>query len=82
MLETEKVLEVLKDVTEIDEVRKNPDLRWYDVGIVDSLRTIEIIVALEEKFPPLAISPAEIDRDLWATPQHVVQYVMQRIGRA
>ena len=76
----DKVLDVLADVSETQEVRALPDLRLYDQHILDSLKTVELIVALEQAFG-IEISPAEFDREQWATPGQIVAYVEERLVR-
>lgn len=81
MAEERVVYEVLARVVESDEVVRNPDLRWYDVRLVDSLRTVEIIVELESTFN-IAIAPADVDAEQWATPRRVADFVRDRVENA
>ncbi len=76
-----KVIDVLADVSEMDEVRTLPDVRLYDTHILDSLKTVELIVALEQAFG-VEIPPTEFEREQWATPRKLVSYMEQRIGRS
>ncbi len=46
MTPTDQILEVLANVAETDEVRTNPDLALYDLQVLDSMKTVELIVAL------------------------------------
>jgi D-alanine--poly(phosphoribitol) ligase subunit 2 len=80
MSTAEKVLAVLADVVEVDEVRQNPDLRLYDLDILDSLKTVELIVAFSEKLG-VEVSPAELEREQWATPSKIVAFVEDRLRR-
>jgi D-alanine--poly(phosphoribitol) ligase subunit 2 len=75
----EKTLAVLADVTEIDEVRLDPDIRLYDLHILDSLATVQLMVAFSEEFG-LEISPAEFEPEQWATPRNIVTYMIGRVG--
>lgn len=76
----DKVLSVLADVTEFGDVQKNLDLDLYDLHLLDSMKTIELILALEESFG-ITISPAELERETWATPRKIVEYLETRITR-
>jgi D-alanine--poly(phosphoribitol) ligase subunit 2 len=76
----ERVLAILADVLETEAPRRDPELRLYDVHLLDSLRTVELIVALEESFG-FEISPAQLDRSEWATPRLIVDYVARRVER-
>jgi D-alanine--poly(phosphoribitol) ligase subunit 2 len=58
-------------VAETDEVRTNLDLPLYDYQLLDSIRTVELMVRIEEEFG-LKISPAAFDRESWQTPRKIV----------
>lgn len=74
----EKILDVLASVAETDEVRSNPDLALYDLQILDSMKTVELIVALGREVG-VEVSPAEFDREAWATPAKLVADVEKRL---
>ena len=76
---SDRVLEVLVGVSEIEGVRHNPDVRLYDLAILDSLKTVELIVAFSSEFG-IEISPAELSSDEWATPRRIVSYMERRVG--
>ncbi len=80
MSNSEQVLSVLAEVAETPEVRQNLDLRLYDLDILDSLKTVELIVAFSQSFG-VEISPAELEREQWATPRHIVSFMENRLGR-
>lgn len=75
----ERVIQVLRDVTESDDVLTQPDLPLYGSGLLDSLGTVTLIVALDEEFG-LTVSPAEFDPHAWATPARVVADVERRLA--
>ena len=70
----EQVLDVVARIAETDEVRRNPDLLLYENDVLDSMKTVDLIVALEETFET-EISPAELDRELWSTPRKIAAYM-------
>lgn len=74
----ERVLTVLVDVVEDDVVRNDPDIPLFEQDVLDSLRTVDLIIALSKEFG-VEISPAELDRDLWATPKHIVAFMEARV---
>lgn len=76
---SDQVLDVLAGVAETDEVRTNLDLALYDLQILDSMKTVELIVALSRDLG-VEISPAEFERESWATPRKLVEDVMKRMG--
>jgi D-alanine--poly(phosphoribitol) ligase subunit 2 len=75
----DKVIEVLKSVSETDEVQKNPDLALYDLQILDSMKTVQLMVAFTQEFG-IDISPAEFERERWATPRKIVADIESRLG--
>ncbi len=74
-----QVIDVLARVADTEEVRTNPDLALYDLQILDSMKTVELIVALGQELN-VEISPAEFDRDAWATPAKMVADVEKRLA--
>ncbi len=79
MSTAERALAVLADIAEVDEIRRDPDVRLYDLHILDSLKTVELMVAFSETFG-VDISPAEFEREQWATPRKIVAYLEHRVG--
>jgi len=75
------ILDVLERIAETDEVRKNPDLALFDLQVLDSMKTVELIVALGSELN-VEISPAEFDREAWATPRKLIADVQNRLATA
>ena len=71
MTTREIVLDTLVDLIGVEEVRQNLDLRLYDLGLLDSFRTVELMVVLSDRLGR-DISPAEFDREQWATPRAMI----------
>ena len=76
----DKVLQALVTVSGTDEVRTNPDLPLYDYQVLDSMKTVELMIALEEEFG-IKVSPAEFEREMWNTPRKVIADVEQRLEK-
>jgi D-alanine--poly(phosphoribitol) ligase subunit 2 len=74
----ETILQELEKITATDEVRRNLDLDLYGEGILDSLGTVELMVAFDEEFG-INITPAQIDRQVWSTPRKIIAYVEDRV---
>jgi len=74
----DRVLSTLAEITEVDELRTDLDIRLYDAHVLDSMKTVELMIALSDRFG-LDISPAEFDREQWATPLSIVQYIEGRM---
>ena len=76
-----QILDVLASVAETEEVRTQPDLALYDLQVLDSMKTVELIVALGREVG-VEVSPAEFDREAWATPRKLVEDVQRRLAAA
>ena len=74
----ERVIAVLADVVEDNVVRTDPDIPLFEQDVLDSLRTVDLILALTKEFG-VDISPAELDRSLWATPKHIVAFMEAKV---
>jgi len=74
----DRVIGILATITETREVERNPDLALFDLGVLDSLKTVELMVALSEEFG-VQFSPAEFEREQWATPRRIVALVTGRL---
>ncbi len=68
---TELVLDELVKATGNDEVRHNLDLALFDEGLLDSLATVELVVAFGDTLQ-INLTPAQIDRRMWATPRKII----------
>jgi D-alanine--poly(phosphoribitol) ligase subunit 2 len=67
----EKVLQLLELVTETAEVRTNLELPLYESQLLDSIKTVELMIRIEEELG-LKISPAEFERENWETPSKII----------
>jgi D-alanine--poly(phosphoribitol) ligase subunit 2 len=76
---SDRVLDVLVGVSEIEGVRNEPDVRLYDLQILDSLKTVHLIVAFLSEFG-VESSPADLDREEWATPRKIISYMERKVS--
>lgn len=74
---SETVLKELEKFSGTNQVRKDLNIDLFGEKLLDSLASIELIVALSEDFG-IDLSPAEIDRAMWATPQKIINYIQER----
>ncbi len=74
---SEIVLKHLEKFTGTDQVRKDLNIELFGERLLDSLAAIELVLALSEEFD-LDLSPGDIDRDEWATPQKIIDYFEAR----
>jgi D-alanine--poly(phosphoribitol) ligase, subunit 2 len=76
---SDKVLQLLASVAETDEVLTNLDLPLYEYQVLDSMRTVQLILMIEEQFG-IKISPAEFERESWRTPRDLIADLKHRIS--
>jgi D-alanine--poly(phosphoribitol) ligase subunit 2 len=74
---SEIVLKHLEKFTGTDQVRKDLNIQLFGERLLDSLAAIELVLALSEEFN-LDLSPGDIDRDEWGTPQKIIDYFEAR----
>lgn len=76
----DKILDILVLITNTDEVKRDLNMNLFDAGILDSLGMVQLMVALSEEFG-VGISPAEIEREEWETPNKIIAYVENHIRK-
>lgn len=64
-------------VSDVADLRANLDINLYETHLLDSLRTVELLLLLSDRFN-VDLSPAELDREQWATPRKLIDYLEQR----
>ena len=74
----EQALQLLESVTETDEVRSNLELPLYECQLLDSIKTVELMIRIEEEFG-LKVSPAEFERENWETPRKIIADLENRM---
>lgn len=77
MFEKEQVVDILKEICNIDSLEEHGDLDLFDNGLLDSLGVIELLVELEEKLG-IKIEPTEIEREDIKTPNKIIEYLSKR----
>jgi len=76
---SDKVLQLLASVAETDEVLTNLDLPLYEYQVLDSMRTVQLILIIEEQFG-IKVSPAEFERESWRTPRDLIADLKHRMS--
>lgn len=66
MENTEKIVDILKDVTGLDNIGDDKDQDLFANGILDSMATVEVLVTLQDDFG-IAVPVSEFDRSQWST---------------
>jgi D-alanine--poly(phosphoribitol) ligase subunit 2 len=73
------VADVLAEITGVEETRSAPDLKIRDLGFLDSLGVINLIINLSERLS-IDIVPAEIEETDVATPRAIVNFVCRKLA--
>lgn len=73
----EKILDMIVDITDEEEIRENLDINLFDSEILDSLGYTELLVEIEERFG-IELSPTEVKRDTIDTPNKIIELIKSR----
>jgi D-alanine--poly(phosphoribitol) ligase subunit 2 len=74
------VMTELEQITAVPRLRLDLDLLLFDEGLLDSLGTVELMLALSDRCGVL-ITPADLDRQSWATPRKIIADIEARQGK-
>ena len=50
----------------------------FELGLLDSLGIVEMLVFISDRFG-VEVSPAELEREQWATPRLILEFVEARL---
>ena len=76
----DKILDLLAEICESDEVKENTGTELFQSGLLDSLGFAEFLVELEEE-TGIVISPSEVVREDIDTPEKIVAMALGRSTR-
>ncbi|MBQ0000885.1 MAG: D-alanine--poly(phosphoribitol) ligase subunit DltC [Clostridiales bacterium] len=74
----EKILDLLAEICESDEVKDDMEMELFESDLLDSLGFAEFLVELEEQFD-IVISPSEVERQDIDTPAKILSLIHDRI---
>lgn len=72
----EKIVDILKDVTGLDDAGSDPDQNLFKDGILDSMATVEVLVTLQDTFG-IQVPVSEFDRTQWSTVNKIAEQVQE-----
>ena len=75
----EVILNQLAEITGEDEIKRNPDIELFN-GLLDSFGIIQLFVAIQEELN-IEVAPTEVDREMWSTPNKIIAYLEERLGK-
>lgn len=73
-----KMLDLLEDVCGDPAVRDHLDDDLFELGLLDSMAAIELLVSIEDEFG-VSIAPTEVERSEMNTANKVVDQVAKRL---
>ncbi|WP_334352293.1 D-alanine--poly(phosphoribitol) ligase subunit DltC [Companilactobacillus sp. HBUAS56257] len=71
-----KIVDILKDVTGLDNVGQDADQDLFKDGVLDSMATVEVLVTLQDDFG-IQVPVSEFDRSQWSTVNKIAQRVQE-----
>ena len=74
----EKILGVLAEICESDDILEQKDIDLFEEGYLDSLGFAEFLAELEERFQ-IVIAPSVVERSDINTPEKILSLVMGRV---
>lgn len=74
----ERALGLLEDVCGDPAVHEHLDDDLFELGLLDSMAAIELLVGIEDEFG-VSIAPTEVPRDQMNTPNKIVEQVRRRL---
>ena len=73
----EKILDMIINITDEEEIRENLDINLFENDILDSLGYTELLVSIAMEFG-IELSPTEITRDMIDTPKKIIELIRSR----
>ena len=74
----EKLLDLIADICDTDDVRTHRDIDLFETGLLDSLGAIDLLVEIEDEFG-VVIAPTELEREEMNTVDKIIARVQERL---
>ena len=74
----EKMLDMLEEVCGDEEVRDHRDEVLFELGFLDSMAAVELLVDIEDEFD-VSIAPTEVEREEMNTVNLIIEQVEKRL---
>jgi len=75
----EKILDLLAELCDDDDVKNDRDKDLFESDLLDSLAFAELLFSIEEHFG-LIIAPSEIERSEISTANKIIRLVKERLN--
>lgn len=73
-----KLLDMLEEVSDSEEVRTHRDEDLFELGLLDSMAAVELLVNIEDTFG-VSIAPTEVEREEMNTVNLIIHQVEIRL---
>lgn len=70
----DRIIEIIEELTEYDDLKSNINVDLFEENILDSLAFIELIEALEDEYN-IEIQPTQINPDTWRNVDSICEMV-------
>ena len=74
----EKMLDMLEEVCGDEEVHDHRDEDLFELGFLDSMAAVELLVDIEDEFG-VSIAPTEVEREEMNTVNLIIEQVEKRL---
>lgn len=75
---SDRMMDLLEDVSGDPAVRDHMDDDLFELGFLDSMAAIELLVGIEDEFG-VRIAPTEVERSAMNTPAKIIAQVQKRL---
>lgn len=75
---SDRMMDLLEDVSGDPAVRDHMDDDLFELGFLDSMAAIELLVGIEDEFG-VSIAPTEVERSTMNTPAKIIAQVQKRL---
>ena len=75
---SDRMMNLLEDVSGDPSVRDHMDDDLFELGFLDSMAAIELLVGIEDEFG-VGIAPTEVERSARNTPAKIIAQVQKRL---
>lgn len=75
---SDRMMDLLEDVSGDPAVRDHMDDDLFELGFLDSMAAIELLVGIEDEFG-VSIAPTEVEHSAMNTPAKIIAQVQKRL---
>ena len=74
----EKLVDLIAEICDNDDVREMRDVDLFEAGLIDSMGAIDLLIELEDQFG-VSIAPTELEREEMNTVNKIIARVQERL---